>query len=179
MEPLPNRSWLLTHKEISSAPHSTGLALDDAGNLYSATTFGGFDTTLCVQCGNFIKLTPTGSGWTLTQLYDFLGGNDGLQPANLIRDQAGNVYGLTTSGGPPNCGDAANGYYGCGTVVLLSQTGGLGQTGQGLVETGFYDFPGGAAGWLPSSLTLTGGHLYGTTQEGASTGGGVIFEISP
>lgn len=157
-----------------------GLVLDSAGNLYGVTTFGGFDTTLCAQCGNFFKLTPTGSGWTLTQLYDFLGGDDGLQPfANLVRDQAGNIYGLTPNGGPPSCGDASNGYYGCGTVVRLSQTGGTGQTGQGWVGTAYYDFPGGAAGWIPYSLTLSGGHLYGTTQQGGSPGNGVIFEISP
>jgi len=116
-----------------------GLVLDDAGNLYSVTTFGGFDTTLCAQCGNVIKLTPSGSGWTLTQLYDFLGGDDGLQPgASLVRDQAGNIYGVAPGGGPPNCGDPNTGYYGCGTVVLLSQAGGLGQTGQGWVETAYH-----------------------------------------
>jgi uncharacterized repeat protein (TIGR03803 family) len=157
----------------------SGLVLDAAGNLYGLTTFGGFDTALCAQCGNFFQLTPNGNGWTLSQLYEFLGGDDGLQPGDLIRDQAGNIYGLTPNGGPPNCGDSSSGYYGCGTVVRLSQTGGLGQTGQGWVATGSYDFPGGAAGWLPSSLTLSGGHLYGTTWQGGSPGLGLIFEISP
>ena len=158
----------------------TGLLLDSAGNLYGFTTFGGFDTLLCAQCGNFFKLTPAGSGWTLTPLYYFLGGDDGLQPfANLVRDQAGNIYGLTPNGGPPNCGDSSSGYYGCGAVVRLSQTGGLGQTGQGFAETGYYDFPGGPAGWVPWSLTLRSGHLYGTAQQGALPGSGVIFEISP
>ncbi len=151
-----------------------GLVLDSAGNLYGATTYGGFDTAQCAQCGNFFKLTPSGSTWTLTQLYDFLGGDDGMQPYyNVVSDQAGNIYGVTPNGGPPNCGDATNGYYGCGSVVRLSQTGGVGQTGQGWVATGYYIFPGGAAGWLPSSLTLSRGHLYGTTQSG------VIFEINP
>jgi len=157
-----------------------GLLMDDAGNLYGVTTFGGFDTTLCGQCGNLFKLTPSASGWTLTQLYDFVGSGDGQQPAtNLVRDQAGNIYGVTQNGGPPNCGDSTTGFYGCGTVVRLSQVGGMGQTGQGVIATGYYVFPGGAAGWIPWSLTLSGGHLYGTTQEGALPGNGVIFEISP
>lgn len=147
--------------------------LDSAGDLYGVTTFGGFDTSQCAQCGNFFKLTPNGSSWTLTQAYDFLGGDDGMQPFSLVSDQAGNVYGVTPNGGPPNCGDASNGFYGCGSVVRLSQTGGLGQTGQGWVATGYYDFPGGAAGSVPYSLTLSGGHLYGTTSSG------VIFAISP
>jgi hypothetical protein len=151
-----------------------GLVLDSAGNLYGATTYGGFDTALCAQCGNLFKLTPSGSAWTLTQVYDFLGGDDGMQPYyNVVSDQAGNIYGVTPNGGPPNCGDASNGYYGCGSVVRLSQTGGVGQTGQGWVATGYYIFPGGAAGSIPSSLTLSSGHLYGTTQSG------VIFEITP
>lgn len=156
-----------------------GLVLDDAGNLYGVTTYGGFDTALCGQCGNFFKLIPGASGWTFSQLYDFVGGDDGQQPfTNLVRDQAGNIYGVTQNGGPPNCGDSTSGFYGCGTVVRLSQTGGMGQTGQGVIATGYYVFPGGAAGWIPWSLTLSGGHLYGTTQEGgASPGSGVIFEI--
>lgn len=156
-----------------------GLMLDSAGNLYGLTTFGGFDTAGCVQCGNFFKLTPNGGEWTLSQLYDFVGSNDGFQPGgNLVRDQAGNVYSLA-SGGLLNCGDAQTGYYGCGTVVQLSPTGGPGQTGQGLVETGYYDFPGGSAGWGPQSLTLSGGHLYCTTAEGGPSYSGLIFEITP
>ena len=116
----------------------------------------------------------------VSQVYDFVGSGDGQQPfTNLVRDQAGNIYGVTQNGGPPNCGDSSSGFYGCGTLVRLSQAGGMGQTGQGMVASGYYVFPGGAAGWVPWSLTLSGGHLYGTTQEGALPGSGVIFEISP
>lgn len=171
-------STVYTFHASSEGAGPSGLVLDPAGNLYGLTTFGGFDTALCAQCGNSFKLTPNGSGWTLTQLYDFLGGDLGMQPGALVSDQAGNVYGVA-GGGPPNCGDATNGYYGCGTAFRLSETGGLGQTGQGWVQTGYYDFPGGTAGWMPSSLTLSGGHLYGTTWEGGSPGLGLIFEISP
>lgn len=167
-------STIYTFQASDQGAGPFGLVLDSAGNLYGATTYGGFDTAQCAQCGNFFKLTAGSSSWTLTQLYDFLGGDDGLQPYyNVVSDQAGNIYGVTPNGGPPNCGDASNGYYGCGSVIRLSQTGGDGQTGQGWIATGYYIFPGGAAGWIPSSLTLSGGHLYGTTQSG------VIFEISP
>jgi len=119
-----------------------GLVVDDAGNLYGITTFGGFDTSLCGECGNFFKLTPSAGGWTLSQLYDFVGAGDGQQPfTNLVRDQAGNIYAVTQNGGPPNCGDSTTGFYGCGTLIRLSQTGGMGQTGQGVIETGYYVFP--------------------------------------
>jgi hypothetical protein len=171
-------STIHTFRTSAEGAGPTGLVLDSAGNLYGFTTFGGFDTSQCAQCGNFFKLTPSGSGWTLTQLYDFLGDDDGMQPFNnLVSDQAGNVYGVTPNGGPPNCGDSSIGYYGCGSVVRLSQIGGLGQTGQGWVATAYYDFPGGAVGSLPSSLTLVGGHLYVTTQGGSPAG--LIFEMSP
>ena len=167
-------STIYTFHASADGTGPTSLILDSAGNLYGFTTFGGFDTSQCAQCGNFFKLTASGSAWTLSELYDFLGDNDGMQPYyNAVSDQAGNVYAVTPNGGPANCGDASNGYYGCGSVVRLSQIGGLGQTGLGWAATGYYIFPGGAAGSIPSSLTLGGGHLYGTTQ------GGVIFEIIP
>jgi uncharacterized repeat protein (TIGR03803 family) len=146
----------------------SGLVLDRAGNLYGVTTYGGFDTPLFGPCGNFFELTPTGSGWNLTELYYFVCGDLGEQPLTLISDQAGNFYGVA-SGGPPGC----NADFGCGMIFRLSQT------GQGWVETAYYDFPGGDAGWWPKSVTLSGGNLYGTTAQGGASNYGVIFEISP
>jgi uncharacterized repeat protein (TIGR03803 family) len=86
----------------------------------------------------------------------------------LVRDQAGNFYGVA-SGGPP--GYEFN--LGCGTVFQLSQT------GQGWAENAYYDFPGGDAGWRPSSVTMVGNKLYGTTSQGGASNYGVIFEIIP
>src|SRR5271156_6531335 len=45
-------------------------------------------------------------GQTLTTLYSFTGGSDGLFPlAGLLRDSAtGNLYGTTEAGGPANAG---------------------------------------------------------------------------
>jgi uncharacterized repeat protein (TIGR03803 family) len=125
-----------------------------------------------MQCGgsigNVFELSPAGTGWNMAQLYYFLGCKLGYSPLDVVRDQAGNLYGVA-SGGPPVCDQNL----GCGTVSKLSQT------GQGWAETAFHDFPGGDAGWGPSSVTLVGSKLYGTTAEGGASNYGAIFEISP
>ena len=58
--------------------------------------------------GTVFKLTPSGSGWTYSTLYDFeFGGNAGPIPlGQVVVDSQGNLYG-TTSTGPypsPNAG---------------------------------------------------------------------------
>jgi hypothetical protein len=42
-------------------------------------------------------VTPSG---TKTTLHTFSGENDGAQPATLIRDKKGDLYGVTAAGGP-------------------------------------------------------------------------------
>ena len=140
----------------------SGLLIDPSGNLY-LTSYGGFSTQQCATCGNLFELTPSG---TLTELYYFWGDNLGYSPSGLVRDQAGNFYGVA-SGGPYSCEQGV----GCGTVFRLSQT------GQNWEGGAFYDFPGGAAGWIPWSVTVVGNKLYGTTQQGGGSNYGVVFEI--
>jgi uncharacterized repeat protein (TIGR03803 family) len=65
------------------------LVLDRDGNLYGTTmslgTFG---------FGNIFKLSPNGSGWTYTDLYDFQDNGDGAYPTgDLSIDSDGNIYG--------------------------------------------------------------------------------------
>ena len=48
------------------------LMMDAAGNLYGTTTKDGAH-----GAGSVFKLTPSGGGWTETDLYDFTGGSDG------------------------------------------------------------------------------------------------------
>jgi len=70
------------------------LVADSAGNLYGATQGGSNDF------GAVFKLTPSGSGWTVTVLHSFTGGNDGNTPeGSLLVDANGNVYGTTYQGG--------------------------------------------------------------------------------
>jgi len=82
------------------------LVRDASGNLYGATCGDGTHGQ-----GSVFKLTPSGGGWTETDLYDFTGGSDGSCPiGGVARDAAGNIYGTTASGGT-GCGGS-----GCGVV---------------------------------------------------------------
>ncbi|HEY4902493.1 MAG TPA: hypothetical protein VIH89_03385 [Candidatus Sulfotelmatobacter sp.] len=53
---------------------STGLVMDAAGNLYGATGTGG-----AVSEGAIYELTPSGSGWTETNIFNFTGGRSQCQ----------------------------------------------------------------------------------------------------
>ena len=58
------------------------------------------------------ELTPSGSGWTYTQLYAFTGLDDGAFPiGGVVIDGNGNIYGTTYEGGTHQCGSV-----GCGVV---------------------------------------------------------------
>jgi uncharacterized repeat protein (TIGR03803 family) len=153
-----------------------GLIADSAGNLYGTTSFGGsFAGADCDQvgCGTIFKLAPNG---TETVLYKFNGetGSDGAVPlGNLIADAAGNLYGTTVRGGSTGCTGS-----GCGTVFKLAPNG---------TETVLYTFQGGLDGANPlgSLIADAAGNLYGTTENGGSTGCfnnggcGTVFKIAP
>jgi uncharacterized repeat protein (TIGR03803 family) len=94
-------------------------------------------------------------------LYNFSGGADGSLPhAGVVRDSAGNLYGITYQGG-------TSGY---GVVYKLDTTG---------HETVLYSFTGGADGRSPyAGVSLdSAGNLYGTTYNGGTAGAGVVYEI--
>jgi uncharacterized repeat protein (TIGR03803 family) len=92
-------------------------------------------------------------------LYSFQGTPDGAVPeGQLVKDDAGNLYGTTESGG-------ALGY---GSIYELTAGG---------VETILYSFTGGADGWSPSGTMLRdgNGYLIGTAAGGGSEGGNCAF----
>jgi uncharacterized repeat protein (TIGR03803 family) len=133
-----------------------GLVRDSAGNLYGTTQYGGNSGV-----GAIFKVTPEGQE---TTLYSFAGGpSDGVSPfaASLVRDSAGNLYGVTQTGGPSDFG----------VVFKLDPSGN---------ETILHSFSG-SDGKIPyGTLALdSSGNLYGTTYEGGAYGGGVIFKITP
>ena len=138
------------------------LILDNEGNLYGTTFYGGTGTDCGTGggCGTVFEVTQAG---TETILYSFGGGADGNFPASgLVRDAEGNLYGTTAYGG------LVNGSYcpvGCGTVFKLSSTG---------TKTTLYSFTGNADGSDPQgSLLLDAqGNLYGTTVGGGTFGAG-------
>jgi uncharacterized repeat protein (TIGR03803 family) len=140
---------------------SGGSILDQAGNLYGVAGFGGAGAN-----GTVFELSPSGSGWTETVLYSFLGPpSDGTDPVGgLIFDPSGNLYG-TTSGGGSDDNDA-------GTVFMLTPTNGS------WTESLLYSFTGSGGGGPYASLNMdASGALYGTTFNDG--GAGSVFKLTP
>ena len=141
------------------------LVKDPAGNLYGTTYLGGASGGY----GTVFQLDTAGKE---TILHSFAGppdgGGDGAYPyVGVIRDAAGNLYGVTAGGGA----------YCCGVVYKVDTTGS---------ETLLYSFTGGSDGGGPDSALVMdkAGNLYGTTSSGGNsecggTGCGVVFELSP
>ncbi len=143
------------------------LAIDQAGNLYGSSLFGGGNNANCYGCGTVFQLSPaSGGGWTESVLHSFADGTmDGFNPfAGVIRDNAGTLYGTTAYGGSSG---------GNGTVFMVDTSG---------AETVLYSFAGGTSdGAYPDAGVVMGadGNLYGTTQEGGTNNYGTIFEVTP
>jgi uncharacterized repeat protein (TIGR03803 family) len=166
-----------------------GLVLDQEGNLYGTTSYGGIGTGNCGgPCGSVFELMPPslpGESWTESVLYSFCANSttkcqDGGTPAGqLIVDASSNLYGTTTMGGL----GAGSGREG-GTVFELSP--GVG----GWTHTTLYNFCVNGNGRIcpdgdqpQAGVTFDkAGNLYGTTMSGGtknSKGAGTVFEISP
>jgi uncharacterized repeat protein (TIGR03803 family) len=150
-----------------------GLTWDRAGNLYGTTTYGGYD-----DHGTVFKLSRKGSSWLFTPLYNFQGGNDGVNPrAALARGLDGTLYGTTYYGGGYGCSD-----YGCGTVfnVRPSTHASANVFGE-WVETVSYRFLGGLDGANPEAGVIfdRAGGIYGTTRFGGLYGWGAAFGMTP
>ena len=133
------------------------------GNSYGTTEYGG--STGCDEqgCGTVFNLSPAGKK---TTLYAFTGGTDGAIPVGgLVQDSAGNLYGVTGSGGNLSCNDG----YGCGTVFAVDTAGS---------ETVLHTFIGGDDGIDPVGLVRDRqGNFYGTTNEGGLFGNGTVFKL--
>lgn len=86
------------------------IAIDSAGNLYSASSGGGPS-----DWGTVFELSPeTGGIWNETILFGFPSSTDGEGPNAILVDTSGKIYGTTYTGG-----DKASG--GNGVVFALSE----------------------------------------------------------
>jgi len=135
-------------------PGRSDLVMDKFGNLYGTTASGG-DSGL----GTVFMVDTSGHE---TVLHSF-SGSDGATPlAGLIRDKKGNLYGTTAEGGSS----------GAGTVFKLDTAG---------HEMVLYSFKGPPDGIYPTGNLVIGknGNIYGTTPNGGSSGGGIVFQIDP
>ncbi len=92
-----NGGWMynVIHSFAGSFGPYGDVTMDAAGNLYGTTFAGGAHLF-----GSVFKLTPSGGGWTFTDLYDFTGGNDGEYPFGTVAiDAKGNLYGTASRNG--------------------------------------------------------------------------------
>jgi uncharacterized repeat protein (TIGR03803 family) len=151
-----------------------GVVRDEQGNLYGTTETGG-QAGGCFGggCGIVFQLDPAGKE---TVLYSFKGGTDGGYPSGpIVRDAAGNLYGVTAYGGDLSCLPSR----GCGTVFKLNATG---------KETVLHSFTGkGGDGAEPWSGLVSDkdGSLYGSTRIGGTgpnctsdeDGCGTVFKV--
>jgi len=145
---------------------TTPVTFDRAGNAYGITEYGGFGNDGEGQ-GTIFQLSPRsprGAKWQESQLHIFgKTQNDGTQPqGGLLRDNAGNLYGATLSGGDNNLG----------TVYELVNNGNT------FTEAVLHSFTGSDGAHPVSGLVSdASGNLYGTTYGGSS--GGTVFELTP
>jgi uncharacterized repeat protein (TIGR03803 family) len=138
------------------------LVRDEEGNLYGTTPYGGSNSFL--SAGTVFKVDPEGKE---TVLHSF-SGTDGSHPsAGLVRDEEGNLYGTAPDGGISQTTCFG---FGCGVVFKIDPSG---------TETTLYSFTGGADGGKPIAGLIRdeNGNLYGTTNEGGSSLGGVVFKL--
>jgi uncharacterized repeat protein (TIGR03803 family) len=137
-----------THKHDGGEPTS-GVALDNAGNLYGTARTIAFE------------LTPGTDGWEEAVLHRFVKQGDGGGVfAGVILDASGNLYGTTEGGGIGCVGG------GCGTVYEIERT------ANGWQERILHYFDNnGKDGVNPGWGTLfmdASGSLYGTTSGGGT-----------
>jgi uncharacterized repeat protein (TIGR03803 family) len=170
LTPKPNGKWrfsllhTFTGGKDGGYPDN-GLIFDAAGNLYSATAYGGTTCKYYLGCGVAYELSPSAGGWKETVLHTFTGGLDGEFPSGgFIFDSTGNLYGVAFNGG-------ANGE---GVVFELKPSSGVWR------EQVLHAFLGKPDGAWPDGRLLAdaAGNLYGATDDG-SVGFGTAYELTP
>lgn len=145
-------------------PIFVNLAFDQAGDIYGTTLDGGMD-----DLGTTFELTASGGGYTESILHSFGSGSDGQSPfSGVVLDRAGNVYGVTPSGGTGTTCSS-----GCGAVYQLMPSNG------GWLENVLVNFDG-ANGYYPNGNLIidNSGNLYGATL-GKSGQGSVVYKLAP
>jgi uncharacterized repeat protein (TIGR03803 family) len=148
-----------------------GLTIDRGGNLYGTTLFGGIMSAPCqsLGCGTVFKLTHHGSGWILSELYQFNSSSVSIPQSRVIFGPDGTLYGI--AGGsiynlrpPPNiCASVSCPW---SLTVLFTQS---------------FDMGSGLLGDLAFDAA---GNIYGTAEEGPGTGCqgfgcGTVYQLVP
>lgn len=142
-------------------PELGSLTLDAARNLYGTTETGG-----TYGDGMVYEMSPTGNGWTMSQLFNF--GDvytDGANPeGGVVFDKFGNLYGVTVAGGG-----------GLGVVYQLSPS----ASGWTLHRLHSFNYETDGANPFGTPVIDSAGNLYGTTAYYGPNNGGTVWEVSP
>jgi uncharacterized repeat protein (TIGR03803 family) len=147
---------------------------DSTGNLFGTTVNGGnsSDSGVVFKLNKFGKETVL-YAFTCPICYGKAGGGFGVSDSGVIRDAAGNLYGIAAGG------TVTNGCtYGCGVVYKVDKN---------HAGTVFYSFTGGSSDGAGPNGNLTkdaAGNLYGTTYGGGgngcnNNGCGTVFKVDP
>jgi uncharacterized repeat protein (TIGR03803 family) len=143
-----------------------GLTADDQGNFF-AVSDANCGKHLTQPCGYALELVPQGYSYTAQILHTFYWADGStLYGDALVRDTAGNLFGVAAYGGAHGNGSAYELQTGGGTYTFVKR----------------YDFCALTAchdGALPFGLSMdSAGNLYGTTATGGPNGDGEVFVLS-
>ena len=143
---------------------ASNLVLDPAGNILGTTGGQTFQSLF----GSLYKITPSG---TFTVVTSFVRYGPIVPVGNIVRDAAGNVYGMVgysgaIPGSPPPVPPGPAIFkvtaitHRTALLAILPAKPTFGSQGSGVVRDG-------------------AGNLYATTSTGGSTGAGAVFALSP
>jgi len=140
---------------------SAGMTIAPDGTMYSTTPDGG-----AFSGGVIFSLKKTSKGWKQTVIHSINFPSEGGFPyEGLMRDAAGNLYGVAPAGGAGQQG----------VVYRLSHT------KQGWVDTVLYSFTGqngdGSGLYWIDLISDTSGNIYGATSFGGTNGTGTVWEL--
>jgi uncharacterized repeat protein (TIGR03803 family) len=140
---------------------SAGMTIAPDGTMYSTTPDGG-----AYSGGVIFSLKKTVKGWKQTVIHNINYPSEGGFPyEGLMRDTAGNLYGVAPAGGAGQQG----------VVYRLSQT------KQGWVDTVLYSFTGqngdGSGLYWIDLISDATGNIYGATSFGGTNGTGTVWEL--
>ena len=155
-----NVLYRFTNGSDGAFPYAN-LILDPAGNLYGATTQGGYLSGNCAPygCGNIFQLKHGPSGWTLNPLHAFAYDTDGSEPVGgLLAGPNSTLYGTAAGGGAGFSGTVFKLAYGKGAWAFSL----------------LYSFSGPDGAAPEATLVGKGKYLFGTTH-GGGTGSGCFF----
>jgi uncharacterized repeat protein (TIGR03803 family) len=135
-----------------------GLIVDANGDLFGTTSAGGSNGG-----GTVFELVNNNGTYTLNTLVNFTGSNGATPKGSLIADANGDLFGTTEEGGSNNDGTVFELVNNNGTYTLNTLLNFTGNNGA-----------------LPVAglIADANGDLFGTTQQGGSNSGGMVFEIT-